>query len=307
MQRKYFLTLLGLSLIFAITVYTTPASDALLHKYHLTLAQLRIIDTLVILPLIAIWAVAFYGASILERYALSIKRHKDGAALRTISYGVSILAIGTTATSVISSLFGYYDSKHLKFIRPQVIVNNYLTLLITLAAFIFIYRGAVRLAELTSKKIQPGGSVVYNAAYVALAVLYTYLFFNHLSAATHIPLSATSHAAYYTPTGVTVATLLIPYLISWYLGSLAVHMMWLYQRHIGGKLYAHDINFLTLGLGIIIAGSILTQILTVLTSQLQSLSTAAVIALAYCLLTIIAAGYVPIAVGVKKLADLEKI
>jgi|GEM_PF-4376095 len=307
MQRRYLLSLVGLSLIFAIATYLTPASGALLHKYHLTVVQLRIIDTLVILPLVAIWATAFYGASIFESYALSIKRHKDGAALRTISYGVSILAAGTVVTSVVAALFGYYSGSHLSFVRPQVIISNYLTMLITAAAFGFMYAGAARLAGLTGKKFHPSGDATYNGFCIALIVLYTYLFLNRLPAARHIPLTATSHSAYFIPTGLIVITLLIPYLISWYVGALAVRLLWFYQKNIGGKLYTHDVGFLSLGIGVVIAGSIITQILTVLTGQLQNLSTAAVIALIYCFLMIIAAGYIPIAVGVKKLAALEKI
>jgi hypothetical protein len=307
MQRKYLLSLIGLSLIFAAATYLTPASGALLHKYHITAAQLRVLDTFVILPLIAIWATAFYGASVFENYALSIRRHKDGAALRTISYGVSILAAGTAATNVLSAVFGYYSSRHLGFVRPQVVIGNYLTILITAAAFYCMYTGAAQLAGLTGRKFHPSGQAVYNSLCIALTVLYTYLFLNRLPSARHVPLTATGHAAYFMPTGVVIVTLLIPYLVSWYIGSLAVRLLWFYQKNIGGKLYAHDIGFLSLGIGIVIAGSILTQFLTVLTGQLQNLSTAAVIALIYCFLVIIAAGYIPIAVGVKKLAALEKI
>lgn len=307
MQRKYLLSLIGLSLIFAAATYLTPASSELLHKYHLTAAQLRILDTFIILPLVAIWGIAFYGASVFESYALSIRRHKDGAALRTISHGVSILAVGTAATNVLSALFGYYSSQHLNFVRPQVIIGNYLTILITATAFYFMYVGAVRLAGLTGKKFHPSGHAAYNGFCIAVAVLYTYLFLNRLPSARNIPLTATSHAAYFMPAGIVILTLLIPYLISWYIGSLAVSLLWFYQKNIGGKLYTHDLGFLSLGIGIVIAGSILTQILTVLTGQLQNLSTAAVIAVIYCFLIIIAAGYIPIAVGVKKLAALEKI
>jgi hypothetical protein len=307
MQRRYLFLLLSLTLLFALATYLTPASSAVLHKYHISTAQLRIVDTLIILPLAGIWTAAFYGASTFDRYARTIQRHRDGAALRVMSYGISILAIGTSTVSIITTLIGTYSSRHLGAVRAQVVIGNYLTLFVTMAAFAFIYKGASQLAQLTGKKFYASGHLIYNSVYIGLAVLYTYLFLNRLPSASHVPLTATSHAAYYTPTPILVLTFLIPYLISWYLGSLSIYMLRFYRQNIGGKLYTHDLAFLSAGLGIVVTGSIVVQILTTLTGQLQNLSTAAIIALVYCLLAIIAAGYVPIAVGAKKLATLEKI
>jgi hypothetical protein len=307
MQRKYIFLLLAFSLIYTIAVYTTPVSHALLHKYHLTMPVVRMLDALIIIPLIIIWAIAFYGSSMFESYAENIRRSKDGTAFRTIVKGVVTLAVGSPSVSVITVLISAYSSRHLPATRFQVIVSNYLTMLVSVAGLYFIYQGAVQLSQLTRKKFLPNGKVGFNAAYIAFAGIYTSLFVSHLPSAKNIPLTPTSHAAYYTPTPILILTLLVPYLIAWYLGVLAIYLLRFYTQNIGGKLYSQAFRLLSYGLGMVIAGSIFVQLLSVYSGQLQNLSTASLIFLIYIFFAVISAGYIPIAMGAKKLSVIEKI
>lgn len=307
MQRRHLILLVVIAVLYTAAIFLTPIDHAILMKYHLSLTGARVLDTLIIIPLLLIWTAAFYGFSVFDNYARVIRRDKDGEAFHNIARGVTVLAIGSAVASLLSVSIGYYAHDHLNAVKVQVIVGNYFTMLVTLAAFIFMYRGAARLCQLTRKPCLSSGNLRWNLAYIMFASLYTYLFVAHLPAARHVALTATSHPAYFSPTWVLIPSFLITYLVAWYLGSLTVYLLIFYTKHIGGTLYAHALRYLAYGVVAVVVSSIFIQVLTVFTGQLQSLSTAALIVLIYLLLGIIGAGYIPIAIGAKKLAKIETV
>ncbi len=308
MQRKHLIIFILFAILYALFVFSTPVDQAVLTKYHLSLSQVRILDVLIIIPLCIIWFLAFYGFSAFDLYARLIRRDKDGDAFHNIARGIMILAIGSAATTIFNAAAGLYTHSHLESMRYQVIAGNYLTMLVTVASFYFIYKGAVRLCKITKKqRVASSGPLVFNLGYIAFAAVYTYVFVVHLPAAKNVPLTATSHAAYYTPNWVLIPTFLVSYLLAWYLGGLSVYLLYFYTRHIGGRLYSSVLRYLSTGVAVVVAGSVIFQILTVFTGQLQNLSTASLLILIYLLLAIIAAGYVPIAIGAKKLAKIETV
>jgi hypothetical protein len=307
LQRKHLVLLIAIAALYTLAVFLTPIDHALLVKYHLSLTGVRILDVLIIAPLLIIWTAAFYGFSVFDNYAKLIRRDKDGAAFHDIARGVTILAIGLALASLLSAGIGYYAHYHLNAVKIQVMVNSYFTMLVTLTAFIFMYRGASRLCKLTRKRHHISGNLIFNIIYIIFASLYTYLFVAHLAAAKDVPLTTVSHAAYYAPTWLLIPSFLITYLIAWYLGSLTVYLLVFYTKHVGGTLYANALRYLSYGIVAVIAGSIIIQALTVFTGQLQTLSTSTLIILIYVLIAIISAGYIPIAIGAKKLAKIETV
>ncbi len=145
MQRqhlKLFLTLVGL---YTLATFLTPIDPAILDKYNLTLSQVRILQVFIILPLYAIWALAFYGFSNFDRYAKMIQDHKDGAAFQQIARGLMVLVVGTVGTSLVNVLCGLYTHNHLQAVKVEVTLGNYLTMLVTVVSFAYMYRGAVQL------------------------------------------------------------------------------------------------------------------------------------------------------------------
>ena len=306
MQRKHLILLLVFSGLYTAILLITPVNTATLVKYHLSLAQIKVLDISILLPVYLIWWAAIYGFSAFQAYALAIKDDSDGRALRKVSDGIMVLAIGSPIVSLITSAINYYTLKHLHDVPKQVIITNYLTMAITVGALCLIYAGARELCTLTRKRFYRSGSTAYNLVYIALAVLFTYLFLHHLPVANSVPLTATGHAAYYTPTGVLVPTFVIPYVLAWYLGFQSVYMLRFYRDNIGGKLYTGGLSYLAFGVTVVVIISIVEQVLTIFTSQLQNLSTAPLLVAIYILLAAIAAGYILIAIGARRLTYIEK-
>ncbi len=309
MQKKYLFLLATLSLAYTLLIFITPISPDALDKYNLTLTQAKALSTLIAVPLIAIWTVAFYGSSVFDSYATLIKRDKDGAAFKSIVTGLIILVVGSATVIVVGSLLNYFSSQNLQIVKVQVVAGNYLTMAVVVSSIYFMYKGTKRLRAMVKakQKKEMNIPVIFTIGYMAFAVLYTYMFLHNLPAATNIPLTTTSHAAYYTPTVILIPTLLVPYIISWYLGAVAIYQLWFYTQNIGGKIYASALRYLSYGLTAVIIGSIVMQVVTVFSGQVQSLSTTAILILIYGLLIIISAGYIPVAMGAKRLAAIEKI
>lgn len=306
MQRKHLLLLVLLSGLYTLILFVTPVDRATLTKYHLSLTQVRVLDLTIVFSVYLIWGAAIYGFSMFQAYSQTIKKDADGRALRKIVDGIMILAIGSPIISIVTSGLNYYTIKHLQDVPRQVIISNYLTMAITISALSFVFLGARQLCGLTRKRYYPSGHVIYNLIFIALSALFTYLFLNHLPSANNVPLTATSHGAYYTPTWVLIPTLVIPYLMSWYLGFLAVYMLRFYRDNIEGTIYRQALSYLAFGITTVVLISIGEQVLAVFTGQLQNLSTAPLLVLIYLLLAIIAAGYILIAIGAKRLATIEK-
>lgn len=305
MQRRHlklFLIIIGL---YTLATFITPIDQALLDKYNLTLSQVRILQVFVILPLYAIWALAFYGFSTFDRYARMIRHDKDGAAFQQIGRGLAVLAVGTAGASLVNVLFGLYTHDHLQAVKAEVVVGNYLSMLVTVISFVYMYRGAMQLCKLTKKRFQPGGGLVMTLVFIGFAALYACLFITNLPEARNVPLTVTSHAPYYTPTWLLVPTLLLPYLAAWFLGVVTVYLLGFYTRHIGGSLYSSALSYISYGVAVVVLGSVIMQVLSVFTGQLQNLSTVGIVFVLYLLLAVITAGYVPIAIGAKKLAKIE--
>ncbi|HVX24452.1 MAG TPA: hypothetical protein VG992_03885 [Candidatus Saccharimonadales bacterium] len=299
-----FIVLIGVDILIT---YLTPVSHATLVKYHLSATQYHVLITLILLPLIIIYLAAFYGFSAMQTYVDRIKRDKDGKALQYVVNGLKVMVIGGLVSGDISTLLSYEAKHHLGITKAQIIFSNYSTVAITLAGLSFIYVGAVHLCQLTRKRFPNNGTLIYNLGFIALASVFTDLFVGHLAGNRHIPLTATTHAAYYSPNWLLVIGLLVPYLIAWYLGFLAIYLFRFYRKNIGAPIYERALRYVSFGLGLVISLSVVAQVLTIFTGQVQNLSTSSLILAIYALIVLIAAGYVPIAVGAKRLLAIEKV
>jgi hypothetical protein len=104
-----------------------------------------------------------------------------------------------------------------------------------------------------------------------------------------------------------VATILIPYMFMWAVGLLASYEIILYQQNVKGIFYRQSMKLLAIGLSLEIGASIIIQFITTISSSLRSLPTAAVMLIAFSVLTLVGVSFVIIALGVRKLKRLEEV
>lgn len=101
-------------------------------------------------------------------------------------------------------------------------------------------------------------------------------------------------------------TMVIPFMYLWFLGLYATAELYLYSKKLKGIVYRKGWNQLALGLATVIGIVILEQYLSTISTWLNSLTLAWLVLLLYVLLLILAAAFIVIALGTKKLIKIEE-
>jgi hypothetical protein len=127
--------------------------------------------------------------------------------------------------------------------------------------------------------------------------------FCDLIAHSHHSLRASYHLSY----GIVMLTLAIPYTYIWLLGLWAALEIYLYSRHVAGIVYRKSWNQLAFGLGAVIVLDIILQYLGTLSAWLSDLSLSGLLLLLYVLLFLLAASFIVVALGTKKLMRIEEV
>lgn len=298
LYASVFAVLVGIYVL--ITVFT-PLDPAVSTKYGLSHLKLRILILTITVPLIAIWAVAFYGFIRLRQYATLIYDRTDGKALHKISRGLEWLAYGLPAFSIVSNITNYQARMHPGFKPVSVITQNYLNLIIYFVSFAFISRGASMLVQYVKKKPNYGEQHVWVIIHTVLAVFYTFLILDH-------PIYTNGlKEIYYLPNWLLLTTIAIPYLLLWHLGLRSAYKLNFYRRTITGELYRQALSALSQGVLFIILSSISIQIITTLSARVDRLSLAPLLIFIYTLLIFISLGYFFVALGANRMKKLEEV
>jgi hypothetical protein len=294
-----------LILIYLFQTLVAPVNKLTLSKYHIDSAQARALTLTIAIPYIIIWSVALIGYLRLNSYVKLIKKYKDGAAFRTIGRGILWLGLWLPLSTIINNFFFEYYSSHHAATANLVRLNNYLNLVILFGGFWLVYKGSGQLLALVKKR--PDFSAHQTLALVFIAFSALYVFLTLQDVARHHPTHAVAVASYYEPDWLIILTIIIPRLLYWFLGAQAVQNIYLYRRKVKGRLYQHALNNLAIGLGGVVAVTILLRCLQSLSAPLERLSLSLLLAIVYVLLILISVGYVLIAKGAKSLQQLEEL
>lgn len=301
--RKEFRGLAILSILYVLLSLLLPTDTATLAKYNISEQQAKILSFSIILPLVAIWAVAFNGYIQFKEYASSIKRGNDGKGFSDIAQGSKILAYGLPIGSITGLLVNYLALQNVAFFKNNgTILSDYISILITLIAFIFINKGARILLKVT-KKIPPMPEFTV-VIYLLLAISYCYVVF---SQGVKPEPSADSRSVYSLPTLVVSLSVVLPYLYTWYKGLIAAYFLRFYEHNVGGVLYKRALRKLSLGIAVVILSSVLIQFFVALSNNIADLTLTSLLAVIYVLLIVMAFGYLLIAHGAKSLKQIEDV
>lgn len=298
LRSKAFVSFVILAIIYAsVNLIAAPPRTTLQH-YHISSAALRLLDSTVIFPVILIWFIGLYGYQKLHTYASYVQGNTEGNAVAVLSKGITLLAFWLPISSTISAVLSWIATHHLGFQPANTIVSNYLSLLFPLAAFIYLSRGSRQLSDLTKRR---PSQLSIHALVVVLAV--AGVTYGYLVAHARDRLYATYHM----PIVLVLATLVVPYIFSWYLGLLAVYDIHLYTRWLKGIIYKRSWNALSIGMVWIVVFSIALQYVSTVSARLSNLSLAWTLTLIYTILPILAVGYIFVALGAKRLTKIEEV
>jgi hypothetical protein len=275
-----------------------PAPDAItLAKYHISSLTLRLLGLTFVIPEAIIWYIAFYAYEKIRQYSQLVKVGREGVQIAKIARGLLILSVGLPVAAIFSSMLTLIASHHHEFTAASVVIRNYTNVVFPLIAFVYISLGARGLSDLVKTRPRP---LIING--VILAVITLGVIFCCLIVQAHHELRTTYHMS----PQLVMLTLGIPYMYIWFLGLFASVELQQYSTKVAGIVYRRSWNVFIGGIVAIIFVSILLQYLTTLSTWLTSLSLGAVILLLYGLLSLLAAAYIVVALGAKKLTKIEE-
>src|SRR5579862_2719405 len=78
--------------LYTVGTLCIPPPAGTLQRYHITLAQMHMLDLTIIVLYAGIWLCAVYGFYTLLDYLGLIRKNKDGKALAKIAIGIGLLA-----------------------------------------------------------------------------------------------------------------------------------------------------------------------------------------------------------------------
>lgn len=297
----------ALSVLYIGFTLLAEPSKATLAQYSITANQLRLVSLAVILPYIVIWFIALLGYVRLKDYTAFIKSSKDGKAFSTVVLGILWLGLWMPISSVAASAAAYYYNVHPDSTAALVWTLNYLNIVLLLAAFYTIYIGTEKLVALIKRPRTPvtGNALLGPMVFIAFSALYVLLVLSDPTrefASQSVPV-----ATYYQPDWLIVTTIIIPRLITWYLGIQAARNMYVYSRKMQGSLYRHALKYVALGVGGVVVATILLRVTQSLNGFLSQLGLGLILVVVYVLLACISVGYIMIAKGARRLQRLEEL
>jgi len=304
-RRVWFIYLLAVAIYISLS-FLAPVDSAVLERYNISTTQLALLRLTVVLPLVAIWFAAFYGYDKFRNYAEVIQESPDGKAFVHIANGLGVLALSLPATSIVSSVFDLLTRDSEGALPSTTIAANYLAVALALAAFWFLYKGSKMLLRSIAPRADQ--KPFYNATLFAIAVLaVVYTYFTFQNPVRRVPTEPIEEATYYLPDPLILVTIVVPYLLIWYLGLRSAAFIAEYARSVKGILYKQVLGFLAKGLVAIILLSITLQFLGNFATWFGALSLAPILVIVYLLLIAIAVGYAYVAAGAKKLQKIEEV
>lgn len=293
----------ALALLYLILTLVLPPSHATQTAYHLSSLAYHSLLFVIVLPLIVIWFIAFYGYSAIKDYATVIEDSEEGEAVQHISTGLMWLAWGLPIPSLISLILSAIANSHPGFNHASIIISNYISIFMPLVAFHILSTGSRKWTEKENVRLGVGSTKLLVFLFVAIGATYCYFIFRNLG-----PLNSDTAAnPYFLPVWLIIPTIVVPYMYAWFIGFLAAYEIQLVSKHIKGVLYRQALQHMARGLIVIVVSSITLQYIRSVLPANGKLSLGYLLVILYMLLIIIGLGYALLAYGTRKLKKLEEI
>jgi hypothetical protein len=276
-----------------------PPDPQMLQRLHISSVSYRLAVLVLLVPYGIIWYAAFYAYAKLKEYARAIKGSEDGKAFRKIMVGMGLLAFGLVIPTTVSLVLKNIASHNHGFRPAAVIVSNYVSIALVLAAFTAMSNGTRLLTNVGRSRSGLYGPRLFALSFLVLSVVFTHLVLQY---------HARHPYAYYLNTFFLIATFVIPYLFIWFMALLSAYEFGLYAKHTKGLLYCRALRQLSYGITVVIAGSVAAQFIeNTFVAVKANRSLGLLLLVEYVLLAIIAFGLVLMALGTNKLKKIEEV
>lgn len=280
-------------------VVLTVATPIRRNPYHISHAAALLIDLTIFILVGIIWYVAMRGATSFKNYANIVHGAKEAPGLNAIANGLIWAATYLVVISVTGAVVQYFATSN--FSDTLAILRDHLTVLVVLVAFIYLYVGSQRLAYIAKFDTWDRKTMLIIAVYMLFAIAFV-IAFTH---ATVPPPGSSRNSLSILPHNILLFSLILPYLIAWFLGILACVNISRYAIRSRGILYRQALVNLVRGIITVIAFGIILQLLTFSVRFLTSLSLSSILAIIYAIIILYGLGFLFIRSGAKMLSRIE--
>lgn len=292
-----------LTVAYICLVLFLPTDPTVLARYNLSTSDARLINLSVSIPLVAIWATAFFGFTRFKTYAQKVKASAEGDSYNQLADGLMILAFSLPINSLLSNLSNYLAIHHKNTLPTTTILRSYITLGFSIIVFLMLSRGAKNLAA-TIKSTSRARLLLVRYNDILLIILSSVFSWLIISRSLS---QANGKVIYYLSDWQIILTLAIPYLFAWHQGVLAASRIYLYKKKVKGKIYKSAFDGLAKGIGVVVLVSVLIQLITMVSVRLTRLHLTPILLIIYLLLILYAIGFGMVARGAAKLKKIEEV
>ncbi len=216
--------------LYLLLVFNSPTNTQ--NPLQISEQTLTILRLTIAIPYLLIWLVAAYSFVKIKTYAKLISPSRESSAYHKIANGIFFLFISLIISTLMSSLrtfFGDYADT-----RPLfTMLTNYAYILPYLCAFALILRGTIELSHHPEElKISLKKYIICGVPFILFAYMWLELIFTNQTRL--IPGEGNRFATYYLKDSLLVLTIVIPSLITWFVGLITVLKLWLYRGVVKG-------------------------------------------------------------------------
>ena len=300
----------GIGVLWLVQLYislTTSISDTT-KRYNISEMELRLLQALFSLPsLLALLALAFAVLSF-YRYSQQIAGSDDGKAFRFIAYGLGVSLASMCVSPFISHAKSIAMSAHNQTatVGSLVILTNCLGVVVALLVYWFLWQSSQALLAIVKKRLSLkaiiGGALL---PVVAIGVPYIYLIFSNPERM--VSADPTIAPTYALPDPLIILAVALPYMLSWFLGLLAILGIYKFMQETRGVIYKRLFKNFAIGITIITLFTILAQFLGQFSDYWSHTSANAILSIVAVLVIILVGAYVLVANGARQLGKIEEV
>lgn len=304
-SKRIYLLFGILALIYIGLILFLPPDASSLTRYSISPERSKQLALTIAVPYVLIWFIAFYGYWNIRHYADTIRKSADGRALKTISDGLLILAIGLPVAAILGNLLTFVGRTYPNYLALSTVTGVYIDMMIGVLGMTKIHNGAQELVEIADEGAKTKPAYIVMIFIAIIGTVYTYL--TMTNPARQFPNPNTGRAAYYLPDWLLILTVILPYLYIWYSGLKAAYYIAYYRRNVNGLLYRSALANVARGIVAIIISRIFLRFLTSMNTLVSTWSLKYLLVVIYILILIIGIGYGLVARGAKKLKKIEEV
>jgi hypothetical protein len=301
--QGYIIGIIVLWLIYA--ALTIMASDTqAVSRYRLSHEEANLLRITVVLPFLFIWTSAVFAAAKFSHYTRLVAQSPEEKSFKNVTVGLWLLLAVLIVPQFISRIFAFNPDPQ-EGQKSVTIITNYVSIALYLAAFWHIFKASLSLKDMLEDGNQvKTRNVVVLALITILSLAYiAFVFNNEFRQASSDPLV---RPTYFLPDILIFSTIIIPHIIIWALGSLAISNMYFFAKRTSGVVYRKVFSYVSHGLALIILLSMALQLVSQAGAFFGRAGLGIILIVVYLILIAIAAGYLLIAKGARKLTQIEE-